>query len=117
VSATNARSENVVIKMYVELDSGGTYRVGGYRTTLDFIVYEYLHTGSADRVVKRFPDTGEENVYGALAFYLANKDEVHEYLKRREAEADQLRAQVEALPKSPAIERLRAIKAAKQNQP
>lgn len=32
-----------------------------------------------------------EEVYGALTFYLANKDVVDEYLKREEAEFEKLR--------------------------
>ena len=85
----------MVNKSYVCLDEGGTYRVGGTRARLDTVVYEYLQSGSAETIADAFPGIGLENVYGALAFYLANREEVHEYLKRRESEAEILRAQVE----------------------
>ena len=104
-------------KTYVRLDAGGTYRVGDSRMTLDSIVHEYLRGGSAECVAQAFPNVGKENIYGALAFYLANYDEVHEYLKQREAEAHKIRAEIEAQPVPPVVARLRALKAAKQNQP
>lgn len=107
----------MVDKTYVRLDDTGTYRVGGTRARLDTIVYEYLQSGSADSVTQAFPQIGLENIYGALAFYLANREEVHVYLKRRETEAEKMRALVESMPTPPVIERLRAMKAAQRNQP
>ena len=98
----------MVEKTYVALDPGGTYRVGGTRMILDLIVYEYLRGGTAECVAEAFPGVGMENIYGALAFYLANREEVHDYLKRREAEAQRIRAEVETLPVPPVVGRLRA---------
>jgi uncharacterized protein (DUF433 family) len=107
----------MVTKTYVRLDDGGTYRVGGTRTRLDTIVYEYLQSGNAESVARAFPQIGLENLFGALAFYLANRQEVDEYLKRRESEAEKARAEIEARPVPPVVARLRALKTAKQNQP
>ena len=103
-------------KSYVRLDPGGTYRVGDTRVTLDSLVYAYLQSGSAQKVAEAFPRVDMENIDGAIAFYLANREEVHEYLKRREAEAQRLRSQLEAQPVPSVVARLRATKAAKQKQ-
>ena len=103
-------------KTYVHLDDEGTYRVGGTRARLDAVVNEYLQGGTAESIAEAFPGIGLENVLGALAFYLANREEVHEYLKRRETEAERNRAEIEAQPVPPVVARLRALKAAKQNQ-
>jgi hypothetical protein len=55
-----------------------------------------------------------EEVYGAIAFYLANREEVREYLQRQEQLWEQLRQQSELTP-SPVVERLRALRKATKN--
>jgi uncharacterized protein (DUF433 family) len=107
----------MVNKTYVQLDGGGTFRVGGSRATLDVIVRQYMLDGTAEAVANAFPGIGLENIYGALAFYLANRDEVDQYLQRRQAEAASIRAEIEAQPVPPVVARLRELKAARQSQP
>jgi len=52
-----------------------------------------------------------EEVYGAVAFYLANKDEVDQYLRQQEQRWDEFRRKAEQNP-NPVVERLRALQAA-----
>ena len=107
----------MVSKIYVRLDPGGAYKVGDTRVSLDSVVYAYLEGGSAESVEQSYPGLGMENIYGALAFYFANRDEVNEYLKKQEALAEKIRAEIEAQPVPPVVARLRALRAAQQGQP
>ncbi len=106
----------MINKTYVEMDDSGTYRVGGTRMTLDVLLRQYFLDGTAESVAQAFPSLGLENIYGALAFYLANREEMDAYLKRREKEAAKLRAEIEAIP-NPAWDRLRDIKRERQGRP
>ena len=59
----------------------GTYRVAGTRVSLDSIVYRYREGLSAEGIAECFPALTLEQVYGAIAFYLANQKKMDAYLR------------------------------------
>lgn len=61
------------------------YRIVGSRVSLDSIVYAFLNGQSPESIVESFPTLSLEQVYGAIAFYLANRDEIDDYLRQGEA--------------------------------
>jgi uncharacterized protein (DUF433 family) len=70
---------------YVEQRNGGYY-VAGTRVSLDSVVHAYRNGAAPESILRSFPAVGTlERVYGAITFYLANQNEVDEYLKRQEA--------------------------------
>ena len=77
-------------KEYIEQRNGGYY-IAGKRVSLDSIVYAFQRGASPESITRSFPVVTLEEVYGALTFYLANKDAVDEYLKREEAEFEKMR--------------------------
>jgi uncharacterized protein (DUF433 family) len=72
-------------KEYVEKRDGGYY-IAGSRVSLDSIVYGYLSGSSAESITQSFSVLRLEEVYGGIAFYLANRREIDEYLKKNEKE-------------------------------
>lgn len=50
------------------------------RVSLDSIVYAFLSGDSAETIAQAFPVLTLEQVYGAIASYLANHDEIEAYL-------------------------------------
>jgi uncharacterized protein (DUF433 family) len=64
-----------VAQEYVEFRDGG-YSVSGTRVSLDSIVYAFLAGQTAEAIAQSFPVLSLEQVYGALTFYLANRDAV-----------------------------------------
>lgn len=64
------------------------YMVAGTRVSLDSIVYGFLAGQSAESIAQAFPALALEQVYGAIAFYLAHRDEVAEYLEARRRDFD-----------------------------
>ena len=77
-------------KDYVE-QREGVYRVGSTRVSLDSIVYGFLRGASPESIQRSFPALTLEQVYGAIAFYLANQEEVDRYLLEGEQEFEELR--------------------------
>ena len=77
-------------KVYVE-KVGEAYRVAGSRVSLDSVVYAFLGGQSPESIVDSFPTLSLEQVYGAITFYLSNRDEVDAYLKQGEEEFEELR--------------------------
>ncbi len=77
---------------YVDKRDGG-YWITGSRISLDSIVYAFLRGASPESIARSFPLINLEDVYGALAFYLAHQSEIDDYLRQGEAEFEALRQQ------------------------
>ncbi len=77
----------VQAKAYVEYRNEG-YWVAGSRISLDSIVYAFRNGLPPESIVQSFPLLTLEQVYGAIAFYLANRAEIDAYLAAEEAEFD-----------------------------
>lgn len=73
------------VKQYVEQRDQG-YWIEGTRISLDSVVYAFLNGDSPENIAQSFPLLSLEQVYGAIAFYLANRELVDTYLKEGETE-------------------------------
>jgi uncharacterized protein (DUF433 family) len=79
-------------KDYVEQREGG-YCIADSRVSLESIVYAFLRGASAEAIAESFPALTLEQVYGALAFYLAQRSRIDAYLEAGKAEFDRLRSE------------------------
>jgi uncharacterized protein (DUF433 family) len=78
-----------VAKEYVA-NVEGVYRVAGRRVSLDSIVYGFREGLSPETIAENFPALTLEQVYGAIAFYLANQPAVDQYLREGEKLSEEL---------------------------
>ena len=101
----------IASKVYVHEDEQGALRVGSTGVALDSVVHAFQQGHSAETIREQYPALSLEDVYGAIAFYLANREEVHRYLERQEQRWQELRQRAEQTP-SPVVERLRTMKKA-----
>jgi len=100
---------------YVRIDEHCAMRVGETSVMLDSVVAAFQQGHSAETIQQQYPALTLEEVYGAIAHYLANRDEVERYLERQGEVWRQWRARA-AETASPAVERLRTL-AAKARTP
>lgn len=77
----------------------GTIRIGHSRVSLDSIVHHYNQGATAERIAESFPTLNLPDIYAVIAYYLANREAVEQYLQTQEAEADALQQQIESDPK------------------
>jgi uncharacterized protein (DUF433 family) len=70
-------------KEYVEEPDGG-YLVAGTRVSLDSVVYAFLRGTAAESIAQSYPVLSLEEVYGAIAYYLAHQAEVDAMLASHE---------------------------------
>jgi uncharacterized protein (DUF433 family) len=73
----------------VRTDEG--YWVSGSRVSLDSIVYAFLSGQTAESIAQSFPLLTLEQIYGTIAFYLANRDKIDVYLAAAEADFEEMR--------------------------
>lgn len=70
---------------YVENRDGGFW-IAGKRISLDSVVYAYRRGQSAESIQHSFPLLTLEEIYGAIAFYLANQQIVDKSILEDEIE-------------------------------
>jgi uncharacterized protein (DUF433 family) len=68
--------------------------VAGTLVSLDSMVYAFLGGQTAETTAQSFPVLTLEQVYGAIAFYLANRPDIDAYLAQTRADFDAMRQAV-----------------------
>jgi hypothetical protein len=102
-------------KSYIHTDSDGVMRAGTAGVALDGIVAAFEVGDSPESIQRQYPSLLLEEVYGAITYYLAHREEVAEYLKRQDAVWESWRSKLEKNP-DPLIERLKAVREARTRQ-
>jgi uncharacterized protein (DUF433 family) len=101
----------VAAKSYIEYRNEA-YWIEETRISLDSIVYAFRNGLAPESIVQSFPLLTLEQVYGAIAFYLAHQTEVDAFLATEEAAFDAMPQPLEAI--DPALyNKLKAANAAK----
>src|SRR5947208_2311763 len=80
----------------LRVDEGGAVRVGNSRINLDLVIEQYENGMTPEDLVRAYDTLVLADAYAVIAYYLRHRDEVRAYLKRREEEAEALRAKIEA---------------------
>jgi uncharacterized protein (DUF433 family) len=80
----------------LRVDQGGAARVGNSRISLDLVVEQYENGMTPEDMVRAYDTLVLADVHAVISYYLRHRDEVRAYLKRREEEAEVLRAKIEA---------------------
>jgi uncharacterized protein (DUF433 family) len=94
---------------YVEEHDGGYY-IAGTRISLDSIVHAFQDGESPEGILRSFPMAGPlVKIFGAITFYLENKEKVETYLSDQERRWDALRKE-RAKSSDPLMNRLREAK-------
>ena len=84
------------ITLPLKLDEYGAIRMNGTRVTLDTVIARYHQGDSPEAIHEGFDVLPLNDIYAVIAYYLAHREELDVYLKRREEEAENIRQEVEA---------------------
>jgi len=84
-------------KEYIDERAGATY-VAGTRISLDSIVHAFRRGESPETICQNFELLRLEEVYGAIAYYLANQAEIDTYLIRQNEKWAEGKRNAEPLP-------------------
>jgi uncharacterized protein (DUF433 family) len=71
----------------------GAYRIAGTRVSLDSVAHRFREGLSPESIAECFPALTLEQVYGAIAYYLANQAAVDAYLAQGEDLSRKLHAE------------------------
>ena len=85
---------------YVEQREGGYY-IAGTRIALDSIVLAFKDGEPPEAILRSFPMAGPlVRVFGAIVFYLENKEKVEAYLADQERLWNEVKAKETVLPEA-----------------
>ena len=84
---------------YVE-QRDGSYYIAGTRVSLDSLLHTFRRGESPETIRENFEVLGLEEVYGAIAYYLANQSSMDAYLLRQRQKWIDGRRNAEFLPAS-----------------
>jgi uncharacterized protein (DUF433 family) len=104
------------LKNYVRRDEHGVLRVGNTRVMLDSVVAAFHLGHSAETIAQQYPALQLEEVYGAIAYYLANQAEVDKYLRNQDEVWKELREKTKTA-ENPVVQRLRDLAARAKANP
>lgn len=76
---------------YVDRNARGTLIVSGSRVTLGSVIHAFWAGETPETICQAYPSLTLEQVYGAIAYYLAHRDRVDAELAARESETSSLR--------------------------
>lgn len=86
-------------KDYIE-QRDGNYYIAGTRVSLDSIVHAFRRGESPETICQNFEVLRLEEVYGAIAYYLANQSAIDAYLVRQGEKWAEGKRNSEPLPAS-----------------
>ena len=92
--------------LYAHKTAEGGWRIADSRVSLDSVVCAYWEGKSPEAIAEEFPTLSAERIYGAIAFYLRNRQEIDEYLAQQDAKWQQL-ARESNSQHGPILDRLR----------
>ena len=75
---------------YIE-EREANYFIRGSRVSLDSVVYGFLNGESPETIRDNFPTLSLEQVYGAIASYLARQVEIDRYLESKNEDFEKVR--------------------------
>lgn len=74
----------------------GAIRVGKTRVLLEIVLGAFDDGATPEGIVESYSTLSLPDVYAVIAWYLRNREEADEYRRRRDKEAAEIRAKIEA---------------------
>ena len=72
----------------------GTWRFAGTRVSLDSVIHAFWEGATPEEICQEFPSLSLAQVYGAIAYYLKQRDKVDAYLQAGRDGAEKLKQEL-----------------------
>lgn len=77
-------------------DPSGAVRVADSRVLLELVIRAFQDGTTPGTIAQRYSTLRLPDIYAVIAYYLRHRNEVDDYLARREREADEVRQRLQA---------------------
>ena len=72
----------------------GTWRIAGTRVSLDSVIHSFWEGATPEEICQDFPSLSLAQAYGAIAYYLKQRDKVDAYLQAGRDGAEELQREL-----------------------
>src|SRR5918994_4411139 len=72
----------------------GAWRIVGTRVSLDSVIHSFWEGATPEEICQDFPSLSLAQVYGAIAYYLKQRDKVDAYLQAGRDDAEKLQQEL-----------------------
>jgi uncharacterized protein (DUF433 family) len=72
----------------------GTWRIAGTRVSIDSVIHSFWEGATPEEICQDFPSLSLAQVYGAIAYYLKQRDKVDAYLQAGRESAEKLQQEL-----------------------
>jgi uncharacterized protein (DUF433 family) len=100
---------------YFEFLDSDDIRIKGHRIGIDDVIDYYLQGYTPEQILEELPSLNLEKIHATITYYLHNRAKVDAYMLRLARWREQRYQEAAANP-SPMIQRLRAIKAQREQE-
>lgn len=76
----------------------GAIKIADTRVSLESVIHHFNLGATAEQIVHKFPALDLMDAYAVIAYYLANRQTVDDYIHRQEAKSEAARQKLEADP-------------------
>lgn len=98
---------------YLDFQAPDVIRLKGHRIGLEHVIERYQEGYSAEEIAREFLGLELPLIYAAITYYLLNRAAMDAYLARVNAAYQQRMREDDAEPAPPVVQRLRALRAAR----
>jgi uncharacterized protein (DUF433 family) len=93
---TVLEQEPLTLSVPLRQDPPGVLRVGKSRVLLELVIQAHRQGASPEAIVEMYDTLDLADVFAVIAYYLAHRAEVEDYLRKSEQEAEAIKRQIEA---------------------
>jgi uncharacterized protein (DUF433 family) len=80
----------------IRIDGQGAMRIGKTRVLLELVIHAYYIGETPEGIVDSYPSLTTADVYAVLGYYLLNREEIDNYVRQRDEQAEQIIRDMEA---------------------
>jgi uncharacterized protein (DUF433 family) len=77
-------------------DGSGALRIGDTRVLLELVIDAFEDGATPETIAQRYETLALSDVYAVITYYLRHREEIAEYLLRREEKAAEVRHKIES---------------------
>ena len=86
----------LILSVPLREDPPGVIRVGKSRVLLELVLHAYQEGESPEGIVEMYPALELGDVFAVIAYFLAHRSELDEYLRHCDEQAEAVRRKIEA---------------------
>lgn len=88
-------ADTIIEQIPIRRDEHGRLRVGKTCVLLDLVIYAFRLGSTPETITEQYPSLSLDDVYLAIGYYLRHRDDIDDYLRQQEAEAEAFRREYE----------------------